>query len=589
MKLKQCLAFMMILVLLASTACSGGSGSDGTTAADNAADSSTESATDSGDSGFVSDSAILPTPAGQLPVVEPGTEITLNLGVVATPLIADYDTNYYTQFVKEHTGVNIEFTLIPMDTATEKVSLALSTNDVKSLPDVYMNLAMASNGRTIFGPSYASYWYDQGMIIPMNDLIDEYGHYYQKALAVAKEQGYEIDTWMTSADGNMYSLPNFSASLTNSYPNKLWINQGWLDALDLPMPTTTEEFREVLRAFKNNDPNGNGKADEISFAGAKQTIYYGYDFIINAFIYNQAGATYNRMYVEDGIVKFAATTDEWREAMIYLRELSDEGLYYTGSFTQDLTTLQQMAVDENDILGTFEALGYDLVVNTDDQEIINRYNSVPALIGPKGKHYVTWNAPSPMAAAVITANCEYPEIAFRVIDFMMSEECAMINRYGQQGVNWEVADEGAVSYYGMPAKFKILENTWGMPGQNQHFFGGGPQVYSNLIATGVQWSGNEKEAGYIKALSVMKLDETGVVPDEYLANLVYNEEEAAIVSTYAADINTYILQSIANFVAGDWDPKNDEQWNAYVDEYDKMGLEEYRGALQSCYTRMKEK
>lgn len=562
---QKILALLLCLALMFSvTACSGGdSGSSG---------------------GGDSESALMPTAAGELPVVAEGTDITLSVGVMQTPFIADYETNYFTQKIETETGVKLDFIQLPQDTIEEKVLLTLSTDDKESLPDMYLSTVMSSTN-TIFGASYASRWYDQGMIIPLNDLIDKYGYHLNEMLDVAAESGYSIKEWMTSADGNIYSLPGFSASLTNSYPHKLWINQGWLDNLRLDMPTTTEEFREVLRAFKAEDPNGNGQADEIPFAGAKEASYYGYDFIINAFIYNQSN--YSRMYVEDGVVGFAPTTKQWREAMIYLRELNDEGLYYAGSFTQDTTAIQQMAINENDILGCFEGLGHDLVVVTDDQDIIDRYDSMPALTGPEGNHYVTWNDPSIRPAGIITTKCEYPEIAFRVLDQMMSDENAKVTRYGEKGVNWDDADEGTIGYYGTPAIMKILENTWASAGQNQNFLQQSPFILDPAVATGIQWDGNEDEAGYIKALSVMKLNETGKKPEEYIANLVFTEDEINEINTPKTDIDSYILQTIANFVAGDWDPADDTQWDSYVAEFEKMGLSTYLETVQTAYTRMK--
>ena len=41
---------------------------------------------------------------------------------------------------------------------------------------------------------------------------------------------------------------------------KLWINHEWLDTLGLEMPQTTEEYAEVLRAFKTEDPSANPAA-----------------------------------------------------------------------------------------------------------------------------------------------------------------------------------------------------------------------------------------------------------------------------------------------------------------------------------------
>ncbi len=531
-------------------------------------------------------SKILPTAAGVLPIVPAGKKVELTVAVMQTPWIADYATNYFTRWIEEKSGVKLKFVLLPQDTITEKVMLTLSTNDVKSLPDIYLSTAMTNNN-TIFGASFASHWYDQGMIIPLNGLIDKYGFHLNKALDVAEKYGYDIKEWMTSADGNIYSLPSFSASLTNSYPHKLWINQGWLKKLNLAMPTTTEEFRKVLLAFKNNDPNGNGKKDEIPFSGARQDAFYGYDFLINSFIYNQSH--YSRMYVEKGVVKFAPTTPQWREAMKYLRSLTQEGLYYPGSFTQDLTSIQQMAIDKNDILGVFEGLGHDLVLTTRDQSVIDRYDSLPVLKGPEGNHFVTWDAPSIRPSGIITTNCEYPEIAFRVLDLMMSDEASKITRYGEKGVNWADADPGSIGYYGTPAVMKILKNTWAAVGQNQNFLQQSPYILDPAIATGVQWERNPKEAGYIKALAVMKLDKTGVVPKEFIANLVYTEDEVERIRTPKTNVDSYIMQSIANFVAGDWDPGNDAKWASYVAEYEKMGLSTYQKTVQTAYTRMKKK
>lgn len=527
---------------------------------------------------------LLPTAAGELPIVPEGTDITLTVAVMQTPLIADYATNYFTKWIEEKSGVKLEFVVLPADTIEEKVLLTLSTNDAQNLPDIYLSTTMKSNN-TIFGPSYAPMWHDQGMIIPLNGLIDEYGFYLQEALKVAEDDGYNVKEWITSADGNIYAFPSFSASLTNSYPQKLWINQGWLDALNLPVPQTTEELRETLRAFKTKDPNGNGQADEIPYAGAKYNTMYGYDFIINAFVYNHVG--YSRMMVENGKVVFAPTTKEWRDAMIFLRELHDEGLYYEGSFTQDQTALQQMGMNENDILGGFEALGHDLVLVTKDQNIIDRYAAVPALKGPEGKHYTSYSPPSVRPSGIITSKCEYPEIALRVLDLMCSDEAAKITRYGEKGVNWDDADPGTTGYYGTPAIMKILDNTWAVAGQNQNFLQQSPFVLDPAVATGIQWDGNPKEAGYIKAAAVMQLQKTGEVPDEVLANLVFTAEEVEKITTPKTDIDSYILQSIANFVAGEWNPKDDAQWDAYVAEYEKMGLPVFLETVQTTYDRMK--
>ena len=93
-------------------------------------------------------------------------------------------------------------------------------------------------------------------------------HIYLDTVSVGYKQAFEeidgLKEYITTPDGNIYSLPNIDGSLHVQYNMKLWINTQWLDNLGLDMPTTTEEFYEVMKAFKEKDANGNGDPnDEI--------------------------------------------------------------------------------------------------------------------------------------------------------------------------------------------------------------------------------------------------------------------------------------------------------------------------------------
>ena len=99
------------------------------------------------------------------------------------------------------------------------------------------------------------------LFIALNDLIDQYCPNLKAEMA--KRPGAEER--ITAPDGNIYSLP-FLGRSGNGWINS-FINQPWLDKLGLEMPTTLDEFYEVLKAFKTQDPNGNGIADEIPYAG----------------------------------------------------------------------------------------------------------------------------------------------------------------------------------------------------------------------------------------------------------------------------------------------------------------------------------
>ena len=95
-----------------------------------------------------------------------------------------------------------------------------------------------------------------GGLIPLNDLIDKYAPNIKKAL----EENTQFAKDAYSLDGNIYYIPK---TQTLKFTEFYWIRKDWLDKLGLEVPTTTEELHDVLYAFRNEDPNGNGIKDEI--------------------------------------------------------------------------------------------------------------------------------------------------------------------------------------------------------------------------------------------------------------------------------------------------------------------------------------
>ena len=63
-------------------------------------------------------------------------------------------------------------------------------------------------------------------------------------------------------ENGILSLPQVTGFNPRSW-EVMMINKTWLDKLGLEVPSTLGELEEVLKAFKEKDPNGNGKADEI--------------------------------------------------------------------------------------------------------------------------------------------------------------------------------------------------------------------------------------------------------------------------------------------------------------------------------------
>ena len=133
----------------------------------------------------------------------------------------------------------------------------------------------------------------------------------------------------TFPDGKIYSMPTRLPSRPKSR-NQPVINKAWLDKLGLKAPTTTEELYQVLKAFKEKDPNGNGKPDEIPYTETGLNM----DFL-NPFGITDINAS--SMIVQDGKPVYFPTTDAYKEALIYTHKLYSEGLIDQELFTQDNT------------------------------------------------------------------------------------------------------------------------------------------------------------------------------------------------------------------------------------------------------------
>ncbi|MDR0220766.1 MAG: extracellular solute-binding protein, partial [Lachnospiraceae bacterium] len=302
--------------------------------------------------------------------------ITVTLAAPQSDYIEDFANNQYKRWLEAQTGLNIEMVWLPARDAEQAAMLALSSGE--NLPDAYVGFG--SSSYSIFNNPNIQRYGEQGAIIPLNELIEEYGENIKALYAELPENN--IAELMTSADGNIYFMPGFSSSQITRYRQMMWVNVGWLEALGLEMPATTDEFAAMLRAFKQAYP------DSIPMAGTED--YYSKqasDFLINAFIYNDTNNS--RLLLENGQIGFTPVKDEWREALAYLRGLYDEGLYSPLSFTQDDQQLKQMANDGRDILGVFASPGITLTVYQNSPEMLERYAGLAPLAGPKGVKFTT--------------------------------------------------------------------------------------------------------------------------------------------------------------------------------------------------------
>ena len=495
--------------------------------------------------------------------------IVVRLAAPQNAYIEDFDTNMYKLWLEEQTGLKIEMIWLPANDAEQIAKLALATGE--NLPDAYVGFG--SSSYEIFkSPNIQSYG-EQGVIIPLDELIETHGVNLKNLFSELHE--HNIESLMASADGHIYFMPGFSSSIITRYTQFMWINKGWLDALGIGPPATTEEFKDMLRAFQSNDPHC------IPMAGTE--AHYGkqaYDYLFNAFIYNDTNNS--RLLLENGIIGFAPVRGEYRDALKYMRGLYDEGLYSPLSFTQDNQQMNQMANDRRDILGAFLSPGITLTVYQNSPEVIQRYVGIGPLAGPDGVKLSTVFISIPRPFGVITSASRHPEEVFKLFDLMLSEEASLMGRYGEKSIDWDFAEEGSVSIYGTPATIRIINQLWNTP-QNKHLAQIVPYVSRPKYSGGVTWDGNAADGEYVNAQAALLY--TDYEPEEYLGTLIYTPDEEARIQKIRIDVEAYVKETIVLFITGVLDINDDAVWDEYIRGFDSLGLAEFIAVSQTAYDR----
>lgn len=119
--------------------------------------------------------------------------------------------------------------------------------------------------------------------------------------------------------GRIFMVPSIVA-----YPMEGgMIRQDWLDTLGLSMPTTQEEYVEVLRAFKEKDPNGNGVADEIPTGGRAEARWMDHLFAMYGIAMWEG---YPMWDIYEGELTYSAVTQNMKDCLQWISELYAEGL-----------------------------------------------------------------------------------------------------------------------------------------------------------------------------------------------------------------------------------------------------------------------
>ncbi|CAM4116210.1 type 2 periplasmic-binding domain-containing protein [Lederbergia lenta] len=490
--------------------------------------------------------------AGAKEDVDSDEKVTLSaFGIKAPAATTDYDEMPFLKELADNVNVDIKWTTATTQTSTEQINLMFASDD---LPDIFYS-AWSLGGSDIV--KYGS----TGQLVALDDLIEEHAPNIKELF----EKRPDLKKMITAPDGHIYALPQYDESKASKSNDAFFINKKWLDQLDLPIPTTTEEFHETLKAFKDNDMNENGKKDEIPFSFTFENQIRGPHSMSGAF-----GVVGRHIGVKDGNVYYAPAQPKYREYVKYMHDLYKDGLIDPEAFTHDVQVYDSKIKSSTPILGAlfswsnFSSFGK---VDTD-------YVAIPPLKGPEGDQM--WNANAgglSMSGFSITSANKNPIRSIQWVDQMFDEETGIQVSLGPLGENIKKEDDGTIT---------ILEAPEGMSYEEfrHKTTPGSYGVYANLEETNDKVN---KSPGQIEKEEYAEMY-APFQPEEIYPNVLYSVEDGDRLSILSTDIDNYMNETIPKFIInGDVDA----QWDAYVKQLEKMGLAELLEIYQKYYDEFK--
>ena len=514
---------------------------------------------------------------------------TLEIGMQTSPLCTDYKNNYLTQYLERRHDVELTIYEFPSSSSEvmTKIALLAASNE---LPE------------TIWGSNIMSWeqildYGTGGLLVPLNRYFSDASKTpYFNQIPLANRQAILRAT--TSADGNVYAFCRWRPDPNALTPFKFYINREWLTKLGLQEPKTTEELRTVLRAFVNNDPNGNGRRDEIGVFGSMTR--WGANTIlalINSFIY------YNEALIaldETGNNVIAPFTQPaFRTALQYLNSLFREGLLDASLFTVDEAGFRAALSAEPAIVG-LTTHGNDAGTYLGGTLDPNYLASIPILAplsSPISSGYTPYvdNASQPISW--VTNRAKNPDLAVKVMDSFYDLEVSTISAYGEEGVDW-TRDPAVLSnlynpYVAMGTFPRvtigfIVDNT--SAPHSKHWIVRNPTYLppeTDLTGASIASTLGGTDTTYYSNVDTLRLYSPRL-PQHLLPTLQYTSAEGDTLVQVTPNIRSYVWErSTAEFIVGTRDINSDAVWNEYLRTLDSMGLQTWLRYAQTAWNRQK--
>lgn len=464
----------------------------------------------------------------------------------------DFDSLWYYQQLEEQTGIHVDFEEVKHSDWITRISLMFASGDMTD---------MVLRGSI----DVEEYGISRGLLLPLDEYLQESMPTYFARLDDT------LRAELTASDGRNYFV-GFLLSQNITTDGHFFINQAWLQKLGLKAPTTVDELTDVLRAFRDGDPNGNGLQDEIPYQATFNDCNTG---IYNAF--SAWGIPLNEYLVyldERGRVRFAPEEDGFLQCAQWLHDLCEEGLLDVSFITQG-SNLWGAKVNQ-DTAGYFS---YWRLQNTAlSPEIASQFSCMLPVSADGYQARLGRLVDVVEFGAALTAQNKDVQASLRWLDAQMETENMLVAQNGPVGDMLRLREDGRYEVVYVPADNELYSIVPVICGQ---FFA--PAAYYESVY--VPAAHREEKTTYSKLYdSAGVLEETSYKLLTVVANQM--DAEAASLQQLKAQLEDAVNNAIVEFVTRG---ATEEDYQALLARLRAIGSEEYKAIYQTIYDRYTER
>ncbi|MBO9605815.1 MAG: extracellular solute-binding protein [Paenibacillaceae bacterium] len=456
--------------------------------------------------------------------------------------------------LEKQTGVKIKFEAVYTDYSTimrTRIAAASNLPDIMQLPQGDDPVKIAKGG----------------VIIPLNELIDKYAPNTKKFL----DANPDVKKTLTAPDGSIYAFPGVVSPAGSDFNvNGIGYRQDWAEKLNLKAPVTIDDWHKMLLAFRDGDPNGNGKPDEIPYAASgigaldKFAQAYGMTPVSSYFAVDKQGK-----------VEYSWTNPKAKDYLTEMNKWWNEKLIDPGLLTPHADKVTAYVV--GDLTG-----GYSIWAQRFDQytkEMQKNFPKAQWVIaappqGPQGDRFYEVNAATDGNRYAISKNAKNPELAVKWLDYLFaSEQGQLLFNYGIEGVTYTMVN-------GKPQYTEEVTNNPKYPNPSSVLGNyGAAGRFPQIIPPDAL---NQQSKILMPEASLKRLQDIKAFYRPAFPSVMSTSEEASAYAQRMADIDTYRQEMVAKFITGAEPLAN---FDKFVQTLKTMGIEDVVKIKQTQYDR----